>query len=59
MLSDEHIGEVRCLIPTGLARHLVVNLLTVDLQILKTDVVDAAVLIVAGQDGHPCMTAIV
>lgn len=59
MLAYEAVEHVRGLVPFGLTRHIVGNLLTIDDKVLKTDVANHAVVIVTGNDAHvgfcPCV----
>lgn len=52
MLAYEAVEHVRGLVPFGLTRHIVGNLLTIDDKVLKTDVANHAVVIVTGNDAH-------
>ena len=59
MLAYEAVEHVRGLVPFGLTRHIVGNLLTIDDKVLEPDVADHTVVVVAGNDAHvgfcPCV----
>lgn len=59
MLAYEAVEHVRGLVPFGLARHVIADLLAVDDKVLEPDVADHTVVVVAGNDAHvgfcPCV----
>lgn len=59
MLTDEHIGEVRGLVPFGLARHIVGDLLAVDDEIVEVDAGDRTAVVVTRDERHAGMGALI
>lgn len=52
MVIDEYVAHIGCLVPLGLAWHVIVDGLAVDLESLEGDVAHCADGVVAEDEGH-------
>ena len=59
MFADEHIGEVRGLVPFGFARHVVGDLLAVEDEVFKVDAGDGAAVVVTSDERHTGVRSLV
>ena len=48
--SDEEAAHIGCLVPTGFAGHLVVDMLAVDDEVVEKDVTHLALVVIAMND---------